>query len=69
MTEYNTTIMVESREHVQTSLHHLLSILKKNIYSFTKQATLMRGSTILNLSLQLVFPGGEYVNADTLNYL
>jgi hypothetical protein len=42
---------------VLTSLDQLLFILKLLFTSFTKQATLMRGATVLSLPLQLVFPG------------
>ncbi len=34
----------------------------KNIYFFTKQATLMRRSTVLSLPVQLVFPGPSHKN-------
>jgi hypothetical protein len=34
--------------------------MANNIYFFTKQATLMRRSTVLSLPLQLVFPGQIY---------
>jgi hypothetical protein len=42
---------------VLTSLDQLLFILKILFTFFTKQATLMRRSTVLSLPLQLVFPG------------
>jgi len=41
-----------------TSLYWLAPFLIENIICvFTKQATLMRRSTVLSLPLQLVFPG------------
>jgi hypothetical protein len=40
-----------------TRLDKLLDILQNYLIFFTKQATLMRRSTVLNLTLQLVFPG------------
>jgi hypothetical protein len=42
---------------VQTSLDQLLLTLRILLTSFTKQGSLMRRSTVLSLSLQLVFPG------------
>jgi hypothetical protein len=41
---------------VVTSLDNLLLILKTFFYFFTKQATLLRRSTVLRLPLQSVFP-------------
>jgi hypothetical protein len=41
---------------VLTTLDQLLFILKALFTSFTKQATLMRRSTVLSLPLQLVSP-------------
>jgi hypothetical protein len=41
----------------KTSSDQLLLILQTFICFLTKQATLMRRSTILSLPLQLVFPG------------
>jgi hypothetical protein len=41
---------------VLTSLDQLLLILKITFVFFTKQATLLRSSTVLSLPLQLVFP-------------
>ncbi len=40
-----------------TSLDQRLLIVKTLFPFFTKQTTLMRRSTVLSLSLQLVFPG------------
>jgi hypothetical protein len=45
---------------VLTSFNELVFILRILFTLFTKQATLMRRSTILNLPLQLVFPGVTY---------
>jgi hypothetical protein len=42
---------------VLTSLDQVLLKLANIIFYFTKQATLMRRSTVLSLPLQLVFPG------------
>jgi hypothetical protein len=42
---------------VLTSLDRLLFILKILLNSFTKQATLMRRSTVLSIPRYLVFPG------------
>ncbi len=41
---------------VLTSLDQLLLRMKNIIYFFTKQASLMRSSTVLSLYLPLVFP-------------
>ncbi len=44
---------------VLTSLDQLLLTLAKLFSFLTKQATLMRRSTVLSAPLQLVFPGNE----------
>ncbi len=46
---------------VLTSLVQLIFILKILFTYFTKQVTLMRRSTVLNLPLQLVFLAGLFV--------
>ncbi len=42
---------------ILTSLDELIFILKMFVTFFTKQAALMRRSSVLNLPLQSVFPG------------
>jgi hypothetical protein len=42
---------------VLTSLDQLLFIMKILFKCFTKQATVLRRSTVLSLPLKLVFPG------------
>ncbi len=51
--------------HVPTSLGRLIFKMKILFIFVTKQAALMRRSAVLNLPLQLVFPGGGEVKYST----